>query len=406
MTEPPTPESPQEAESVSDAWENGGTSWWTDPRVVKVPDAANSIVVGVVDAIEGEISLRRKGTGVDEKLVLTTPSPYTDDHNNPAFLAVDGKPLLAAYNFHNQDNFLRVRRSLENIDFDDPEWFGGLGDEVKLSPGGKTSYAEIRHLPGTDIVYVFFRLRTSRHWWAAMRSTDWGQTWARVLLVNGGAQTTSFYMPSRMLDDGETMAFACASHPQYNVNNDIYYGQVNLSSGDITAGGSVVGNLYSGAGVAYTALEKVTPSVDASTQGVWVYDVSEDAVTYCQFTRSSPSDCMYRYGHKSGGTWTTHPIVAAGEPFQPSTNFYFPGAQIGPNGEVGLTRRDGSTWRTEVYTTADGGSSWAVNELRSAANLNARPWFVENGASGSTLMVGDYSVYSTYLSWAGDVVIV
>ena len=86
--------------------------WWTRPRATRIGDAA---YFGALDS-EGRMLAARLDlkTGASEKFHLA--GFERDDHNNPALLAVEGKPLVAFYSRHDADDALRVRISSRPLD--------------------------------------------------------------------------------------------------------------------------------------------------------------------------------------------------------------------------------------------------------------------------------------------------
>ena len=91
-----------------------------------------------------------------------------DDHNNPALLAVEGKPLVAFYSRHDPDDALRIRISSRPLDI--AEW----GEERVLHFNGMTCYAQVHALG--DELHLFTRVDETR--WGYARSPDWAQSWS------------------------------------------------------------------------------------------------------------------------------------------------------------------------------------------------------------------------------------
>ena len=77
-----------------------------------------------------------------------------DDHNNPALLAVEGKPLVAFYSRHDPDDALRIRISSRPLDI--AEW----GEERILQFNGMTCYAQVHALG--DELHLFTRVDETR----------------------------------------------------------------------------------------------------------------------------------------------------------------------------------------------------------------------------------------------------
>src|SRR6185312_11685260 len=86
--------------------------WWTRPRATRIGDA---VFIGAMDSLGQELAIRYDlKTGTSEKAILARFED--DDHNNPALVAVAGKPLIAFYSRHDAEEGLRYRISARPLD--------------------------------------------------------------------------------------------------------------------------------------------------------------------------------------------------------------------------------------------------------------------------------------------------
>jgi putative BNR repeat neuraminidase len=362
----------------------------------------------------GEIGVRRRSVDgtVNQKLKCTT-SVIHDDHNNPGLAIATGKPLIAFYNFHNQDSVLRYRKSTVNID----AGFGPFTDESQLNMGGLVSYVAVHH--SGDTIWAWARCNSGRYW-GFVKSTNWAATvgsWSTLKLVfDKGDITQKLYMASKLDADGHTLRCAFANHPDDaggGVGGDpsVFYAEVDLTSGDITSGGVLVANLNSMTTPIVVATLGKVQSITGSNRA-WIYDVGVDGtgrpvVVWADFDATSNSTAnstgMYRYATRTAGTWTVHDIAATGSAFQGLPNFYFGGVQLAEDAAtVMVARKSGSNYLIDRNVTADAGATWTVTNLATSTDIINRVWPVEGGAAGHEAVYNRYSVYGNYNSWAGD----
>src|SRR5690242_6892430 len=120
--------------------------WWTRPRATRI---GNHIYFAAMDHEGGMIAARYElGSGATERAKLAQFED--DDHNNPALLAVEGKPLVCFYSRHDAEEGMRLRISERPLDLS--RWT----EERVLKFNGSTSYAQVH--PLGDALHLFTRL--------------------------------------------------------------------------------------------------------------------------------------------------------------------------------------------------------------------------------------------------------
>src|SRR3569832_2298152 len=224
--------------------------WWTRPRATRIGD---TIYFGAIESNGGIITATfdMKTRAVIRHQLAQFEA---DDHNNPALLAIEGRPVICFYSRHDAAEGLRYRISRRPGDLS--EW----DDERILTFNGSTTYAQV-HLVGEELHLL---TRVDETCWGWRMSSDWGRTWSapRDLLAFDTDQQV--YMATALLADGETLRLGVSGHPkEYEKTplHDVWAAQVSLRTGEITlpATDGVVGNLRTGENMPlnYTQLELV-----------------------------------------------------------------------------------------------------------------------------------------------------
>jgi hypothetical protein len=356
--------------------------WWTRPRATRIGDTA---YFGALDS-EGRMlaaTLDLK-TGASNKFHLAQFE--RDDHNNPALLAVEGKPLVAFYSRHDPDDALRIRISSRPLDID--EW----GEERVLHFNGMTCYAQVHALG--DELHLFTRVDETR--WGYARSPDWAQSWSPARDFLRFDTDQQVYMATALLPDSKTMRVAVSGHPkEYEKKplHDVWAAVVDLQSGAVTlpSSGKVIANLRDGSGLPldYRGLELVEKTPADRT--VNVMDVSDGPVFEIAFTSKikddhSNRDAQYNVVALRDGAWQRETVAPAGDRFgYIHAGFYVGGMAFpdrSPGGQVYVTREEGGLWSLE-RRDRDAAGRWQPHVLIPPGPTRlTRPWAVANPAPG------------------------
>lgn len=379
-------------------------SWWTRPRAVSV---GGVVYIGsttrdgsvIVEEWTDDETVRKRHT-------ISALEGEQDDHNNPALFLAEGQVPIVMYARHDKEKQLRYRRGttpfVAGADLGEFDAEQTISTATGFSPGNCTYVIAHVH-DGT--IYAWTRAGE----WGFTRSTDWGQTWSTPQAVFDSP--FSLYMAARQV--GDTLRVALTQHPKNSSPPDqaVYYAEVDLNTGSITANGSPLGNLDgTNLPIDFDDCDEVGDV--AAGWGSWVYDVSPDgaAVLWSSFDRADvAATSEYHYSHLAGGTWTTHDIVAAGATFEGTTEPYLGGAQFAEDGTVILSRRDGADWVVERWTTADDGENWTSEELFSeaAGKLACVRAFeveqIDEVARPFDVAVNWAKQFAAYTDWSGNV---
>ena len=350
--------------------------WWTRPRATRI---GNVIYFAALDHAGGMIAARHD---LDSKTTQRTRLAQfeDDDHNNPALVAVAGKPLVCFYSRHDAEEGLRYRISTAALSLDD--WH----PEQVLGFGGSTTYAQV-HTVGEDL-HLFTRVNETRWGWRV--SSDWAQTWSapRDLLAFDTDQQV--YMATALLADCRTIRVAVSGHPkEYESKplHDVWACLVDLTTGAVTlpSSGETIGNLRSGAGLPfnYPALELVQRTGPDRTTNL--FDVSSGPVFEIGYVSKikddlSTRDARYHVASLRDGAWRVDDLASAGQKFgYIDAGFYVGGVAFpdrSASGQVYLTREQDGLWHLELWRRDPGGHWTGTDLVEPSPTRLVRPWAI------------------------------
>lgn len=375
--------------------------WWTRPRATRIGD---DIYFGAMDAAGGMIAARYnlKSRKVERARLAAFED---DDHNNPALLAVEGKPLVCFYSRHDAEEGLRYRISGGPLSLD--AWQG----EQVLTFNGPTTYAEVHHV-GTDL-HLFTRVNETRWGWTL--SSDWAQTWTPPRDFLAFDTDQQVYMATALLADGKTMRVGVSGHPkEYEKKplHDVWACEVNLESGVVSlpSSGKIVGNLKTGEGMPlnYPALELVQRTAPDRT--VNLFDVSNGLVFEIGYVSKvkddhSTEDARYHVASLRDGKWLVEDVAPAGKKFGYIHAGLYVGGVAFPDraaaGQVYLTREAEGLWHLELWRRDTHGKWAGTDLLKPGPTRLTRPWAVAPPAADVavvTLALERYADDSYYAS--------
>ena len=350
--------------------------WWTRPRATRI---GNTIYFGAIESDGGIVAATfdtQSGAVVRQQLARFE----ADDHNNPALLAVEGRPLICFYSRHDAPEGLRYRISRKPTDI--TAW----QEERILTFNGSTTYAQ-EHVVGDDL-HLLTRVDEIR--WGWRMSLDWGQSWGapRDLLAFDTDQQV--YMGTALLADGETMRLGVSGHPkEYEKKplHDVWAALVNLRTGNVTlpSTGATIANLKTGNRLPlnYSALELVQrPPADRTAN---LMDVSSGETFEIAFTTKikddkSTRDARYHVASLRNDRWVVENVTPSGAKFgYIDAGFYVGGMAFperAPSGQVYLTREDRGVWHLERWTRDASGLWTGAALVEPGTTRLARPWVI------------------------------
>jgi hypothetical protein len=321
------------------------------------------------------------------KVYAGTAGGDTDDHDGPAIILEAGRKPIILYSQHGAQNYLNWRVGVDTIDAD-PLMAAGFGDEQTLDTSGGVTYPHA-YVDSSGTIHALFR--DTNDYWTYTKSTDWGATFADpVRVLHHSAQSDlSAVQPAA---DPDSLRVATGLHPG-NDDESIWYCEIDLSTGEITkSDGTSLGNL-DGTNLPLTVASSLEVAA-AAAGGVtapykWEFDVGDGPnpeIVWVSFANgtgdtSLASTSEYQYTARSGTTWTTTSIIAAGGRFSDTSQPYIGGGQFPRQtrgGVVYVARESSGTWSLDRMTTTDGGTTWATETIaQSAAASYVRAWPIE-----------------------------
>ena len=328
--------------------DNGGWSWFMDPRVIV---DEGKLIVGSVRSVGPEATTRddpRWGnveievydiaTGKVDTTVLH-PHFQQDDHNGPAFLVRPDGRILAIYTKHAVERkvYWRISEPHNPLAWGPTSILETPGRDVTYA-GDNDTYSNPFRLPNGR-TYNFFR--GVNHDPNYMYSDDDGTTWKYGGRWLYGRTGYSPYLKYASDGKGTVHFVTTEDHPR-NFDNSLYHGY--LRDGTLYhSDGRGVGPLNTGteAKIATWDFTKVFQGTPDNV--AWMVDIrlDKDDRPYVLFStqvdgRGLPRgqggmDLRYHYARWDGRAWYEHEIAYAGTRLYPSEDDYSGLGALDPN---------------------------------------------------------------------------
>lgn len=374
----------------------GAWSWFADPRAVHLGGKYHETYVGYI-GWNGEVTVAacHPSSGILRSYVVGYL--FHDDHGSPSIVVEPDNRLTVFWSSHNGHSmYYRTTRH----------------------PADIRSWGPIRHvqsgLPGSlGFTYPdpMILHRESDKLYMFWRGADWSQNFAtrtseghwspaRKVIVEPGQRA---YLKADS-DGKNTIALAFTDgHPRERVSS-IYFAEYHHGS-LWTAGGRWIGRITHGPVTPQRADLVYSGPAHGGISG-WEWDVALDSrgrpvVVYATFP--SVSNHEYWYSRFDGRRWVSHFMTFAGPSISPGTieQQYSAGITLDHSHPsiVYLSRKVGTHFNIERWTTANGGYSWSHTTVVSDGQDNVRPivprgW--TRGPMGLVWLRGHYGSYTTY----------
>lgn len=394
--------------------ENGSWCWFQDERAI-IQD--NQLIFGSVadrygkngEALDGNIDVTSYDLETNALLgsyVLMERS-VADDHNAPAFLALQDGRLLSVYTQHNVDSLIRYRISKKNSAL---EW----GPEHSLKGSDKVSYSNLHFIQsdnhGKGRIYDFYRGKDRSPYYVF--SDDLGNTWQH------GYRLISFetdWPYVKYASDGESKIHfvTTESHPRF-WDCSIYHGYF-MDGKVYRSDGTLIRDLTDGP-IHPTEATKIFQG--DSLNNAWTVDLhlDKDNFPYTVYSvRNNIDHFQYRYARWDGHAWKDHFLAFAGRALYEIQFDYSGLAALDPDNpdvvyistdadpvtEAPLVSRTDNVRHYEIFkgTTADRGDTWSWESLtQNSMQDNIRPIMPEGSGKYKVLLWlrGSMKSYSDY----------
>lgn len=183
-------------------------SWWLYPQAVSLQRVRHKLYYGYVtsDGYKGVAEYDFDAKTVIKNNIMKAG---IDDHNALAVYVFPSGRIICAYSTgHNEDNKVRVRRSINC------ESVVGFEDEIILESAGLTSYAQMCY--SNAKLYLFYRTDTKN--WAYRTSADEGITWSNeTILITSNIQ---YYCMFRPTNTDDVIRILMYSNPALGADTD------------------------------------------------------------------------------------------------------------------------------------------------------------------------------------------
>lgn len=363
---------------------NGGYTWHTHPIATEKTDLFFT-------------SISNQGNA---RAFLNSSSSYftgnsfaEDDHNAPAVLAVPDKENLYFGTRHDNDDYMRFRKTSS----------GGInfGSETLLEFPGHLTYAQVWNYGDT----VFLLTRVDSQNWYVMYSEDWGDNWSEPIhLFDYDSQV--YMMTKPFESDPSKLHLVVAPHPTESNSKDIWYGTLDMDSGDVSDFSGVQGNVFSGTGLplVYSDLDGLGVQ-QGSTQRFRMLDVGDKygktVVYYAKWQHSTAQpDYYYAVQNSSDGSWarTNTGIEAPIFAYSGAGN-YVGGMSLDKNGDdhIWISQKGaGGTWSINKYPINSNMTLGTREIITTSSDPLVRPYAVFNSDKVIYQHLDAYNSYNDY----------
>lgn len=395
--------------------ENTSWEWWIRPKTVYCDgrmwlgglDDAGHVRVDVIgpDGTCERVDVATIGVGLTG----------ADDHNSAAILAVPGKVPIIFWEGHNASLFTSYRRGTDDaangrrafLAAQSQTWAGISGSQG-------VTYPHVFNV--NDEVHVLTRVKTASNagrFYGYMHSSDWAATWdiLPTAILDGTASISQLY-PAMAHVTGDILRIGYGTDPDGEGTHDIYYCQLNLTTGDIAtaeAPGTSLGNARTATGLPVLRTEcSVVRTCPVGLRSNY-YDTSRGTVPECCWVEFDEADTQgtatYYVGSFVSGAWVVNPVCSAGEEFGQSV-----GGQGGYMGGCHFTNEDpdaidllvsrnhgGGDWTIERWHSDDHGATWGMPVVIASDTVPlVRPFQIEG--------LGDFkAVYERITRYGNDI---
>ena len=377
-------------------WAHGSWSWFGDPRAVYVADADSGITfVGWIDWT-GHVTIGAYDPRFGLMRTHVVGQEFHDDHSTPSILVEPDHRLTAFWSGHN-GSVLRYRTTDRPLDISAWGRTGHVNSAIRGRHG--FTYPNPVLLPAEgDRLYLFWRGRDySQDYATRTLAGRWGPS---RRLISAPGQRPYVKVDSNGRD---TIAFAYTNgHPRERITS-IYFAE--YRDGWLRhADGRLIARIGAGA-IAPSRGDLVYDGPANHRTSGWVWDVAIDrqgrpVIVYATFRKVS--DHQYWYAKWNGQRWVSHFLTFGGPSISPRTieQQYSGGIALDHSDPsiVYLSRKAGSGWEIQRWTTPNGGYNWSHRTVVAADGLdNVRPVVPRGGGPVQLVWLrGNYRSYTTY----------
>ncbi len=392
---------------------DGAWCWFSDPRAVRNTVDDNEVFYGWINSI-GDVRIGSYDLETKESVEYTLHDTLEiDDHNVPSILILPSGEILAFYNEHNGDVFMRRSRNPGDI----TQWYD---ERVILHADSNYSYTytnPVRLSEENGRIYLFGRVvgptRSFDNWWPYyIYSDDDGQTWSgrKIFLDNGGRKDPPYLKICTNHRDRIDFVFT-DGHPKIGEDVSVYH--MFYSNGTFfQTDGETIADI--GQQVLIQDVEKVYDGTNGPVRS-WIWDVALDqqgnpVVAYARFP--DENDHRYHYARWDGGKWMDSAICRSGNAMPRLRQgdvvreaHYSGGMALDHAHPENLYISRENLGRFEIqHILIEKNGSYRTNWLTRDSELdNVRPCVVYNPDGNTSLLMWVYGTYHHYTEYNTEI---
>jgi len=389
---------------------DGVWCWFSDPRAIYYKGDKEQIYFGYINS-RGDVMI-----GARDELTKGTShftlhdSLEVDDHNVPAILFLPDGKMLAFYNEHNGDVFMRKSKMPEDISqWEEERVISKSDDKYRY-----TYVNPVRLEEEGGRIYLFGRkvgpTRSFADWWHYYKySDDDGESWSEdVIYLDNEGRVNPPYL--KLVTDHESRIDFLFTDGHPKIGSDVsvfhmYYedGIFKQTSGEQLAQRDEMP-------IPIKRVDKIYDAGKTNIRG-WIWDLALDQhrnpiVTYARFPHEN--DHRYHYAFWKDGSWQDEEICRSGGAMPALRQgdvvreAHYSGGIVldhsDPN-NVYLSRDVYGNFEIE-HRSRNNDGSWASEFLTTASmENNVRPYVVYNSPIEKPMVLwmhGDYNHYTKY----------
>lgn len=290
--------------------------WFSDPRAIYHTGKKEFVYFGYIN-MKGDVMVRSMDVKTKTINEFNLHSKLeVDDHNVPAFQILPDGKILAFYNHHNGNIFVRKTKNPEDI----TQW---EEERILLEKGNGDVYCYVNPVmleEENNRIYLFGRNitrkkgeRYSNTRFYCIYSDDLGETWSEKVnfLDNSGRDTPPYIKYATNHKDRIDFLFT-NGHPK--LGNDISVFHMYYKNGKFfQTNGTLIGSFKD----LPVVVKNVNHVYDATKTGVrgWIWDIALDeksnpVITYARYPTFV--DHKYYYARWDGQKWNDYKIADGG----------------------------------------------------------------------------------------------
>ncbi|PHN06772.1 BNR-4 repeat-containing protein [Flavilitoribacter nigricans] len=398
-----------EANRIETLTDDGVWCWFSDPRAIYHQGQKEQIYFGTITS-GGDVVIGAKdlASGMVSSFILHD-SLEVDDHNVPAILILPNGHLLAFYNEHNGDVFMRRSSRPEDISAWEPERVICQSTETY-----RYTYTNPVQLSGENgRIYLIGRkvgpTRSFEHWWQYIKySDDEGQNWSEevILLDNEGRKNPPYLKVAT--DHQSRIDFLFTDgHPKIGPDVSVFH-MYYQDGGFFQTDGAPIAR-WAEAPIAIRAVNKVYDAVPSQVRG-WIWDIvlkdGRPHVTYARFP--SEADHIYHYAYWADGDWQDQKVVNSGswmvnlrQGDQVREAHYSGGVVMNPNrpDHLFLSRDVAGKFEIEHWEALTEGLWTNADVTENSEVNNVRPYVVYQAPPDTVYLLWMKGIYRHYTEY-------